>query len=840
MAFGSPILSAVSKGFKGAYDAFASPMLGTWGPLLGGVKSDGMCSRAGHDEDLRRFTSSPPSHAGSFFGGLMSDDSPVPSDMGSCATSSPSYTFPIATAQIDLPAWCADATALSPSEDDLRGPDAAPKAEPIRKLRHTGNRRKKQSISAATAPASPELEGGAGDVIRSHVIDPYLNPIPANRLPLRQYVSAPELHAQRYSQAAPVQKAGETRVGGGLMASASMDDLLSELGWSSAQDYGSGGATSDAGPAVAQAAGNAPESGSLFQRRAAQGRDEMPAPAPIQTSNEASAVTSSSFTYPEPHTAESNIRQQQRRLEIEQIQAQYAATHAGSFGMPLLNDFVTPAAQHTGDESCEKTARTVQAALLFGSDAPERRNSVENLSVFGFPTDSNGRQYHAPQQQQQHPSASPYGGHYLLYSGGPATGPGFTSTFPPSSDPRTPRQRKQSMPAQQQQANSLQLEGVPSYAMRPQSSVTRGAAAETINPSTAFATPQQQRTYAATVPLMPVYLPPTDPMHQHQHQGPPWSAPRPSSSASSHPGSGGSTHTYASLPSTTHTSQGYASVQQTPVKLEPQQQRTMPKTPTSASSSMAKKARSTPNLRNTPPSSADVTPASSSSAGGSSGARHASPTTPTRKIATNRRVQSNKDLRGSAGLGSPIGLHKRKAASGSAGSGSAAAEMAAVMGEGVDPWAPAPGGFSFVNYGVEDAQELCAAVAPSGSTKIPLKGYVAKEGQGASGATATTATSASSSSAGHSHSGGLPHKAPSAAIKSKPRPKATVDNSRWIQETGEETDDEDDDSDGEDFDDSGAGASPAKKRKSIGGASGTGVGASPAKKATPRRKAGVS
>ncbi|KAN0060085.1 hypothetical protein ACQY0O_008058 [Thecaphora frezii] len=42
---------------------------------------------------------------------------------------------------------------------------------------------------------------------------------------------------------------------------------------------------------------------------------------------------------------------------------------------------------------------------------------------------------------------------------------------------------------------------------------------------------------------------------------------------------------------------------------------------------------------------------------------------------------------------------------------------------------PAPhssgGGFalSFVNYGMDDAEELCSAVAPSGSYKVPLKGY---------------------------------------------------------------------------------------------------------------------
>ena len=30
---------------------------------------------------------------------------------------------------------------------------------------------------------------------------------------------------------------------------------------------------------------------------------------------------------------------------------------------------------------------------------------------------------------------------------------------------------------------------------------------------------------------------------------------------------------------------------------------------------------------------------------------------------------------------------------------------------------------SFVNYGIEDAEELCSAVAPSGSYKVPLRGF---------------------------------------------------------------------------------------------------------------------
>lgn len=38
------------------------------------------------------------------------------------------------------------------------------------------------------------------------------------------------------------------------------------------------------------------------------------------------------------------------------------------------------------------------------------------------------------------------------------------------------------------------------------------------------------------------------------------------------------------------------------------------------------------------------------------------------------------------------------------------------------------GSFEFVNYGMDDADELCAAVAPSGSYKIPLKGFGSGDG----------------------------------------------------------------------------------------------------------------
>jgi hypothetical protein len=116
------------------------------------------------------------------------------------------------------------------------------------------------------------------------------------------------------------------------------------------------------------------------------------------------------------------------------------------------------------------------------------------------------------------------------------------------------------------------------------------------------------------------------------------------------------------------------------------------------------------------------------------------------------------------------------------------------------PLPTAGGSFSFVNYGIEDAQELCSAVAPSGSYKIPLKGY---GGPGAEGSAAAGSSSSSSSQQlpatpprTSSALATLGHKAPSAALKNKIRPRVKVDNSRWIQETGEDSEGDSDSDDG--------------------------------------------
>lgn len=63
---------------------------------------------------------------------------------------------------------------------------------------------------------------------------------------------------------------------------------------------------------------------------------------------------------------------------------------------------------------------------------------------------------------------------------------------------------------------------------------------------------------------------------------------------------------------------------------------------------------------------------------------------------------------------------------------------------------------SFVNYGLEDAEELCSAVAPSGSYKVPLRGYRDSDDEDAPGPPAT----APETEAGRTASSGVPDWSP--------------------------------------------------------------------------------
>ena len=58
---------------------------------------------------------------------------------------------------------------------------------------------------------------------------------------------------------------------------------------------------------------------------------------------------------------------------------------------------------------------------------------------------------------------------------------------------------------------------------------------------------------------------------------------------------------------------------------------------------------------------------------------------------------------------------------------------------------------SFVNYGIEDAEELCAAVAPSGSYKVPLRGHDERESSDPDDAGQRSDTKSQSHSQSHSN-----------------------------------------------------------------------------------------
>lgn len=570
------------------------------------------------------------------------------------------------------------------------------------------------------------------------------------------------------------------------MSSESMDDFLSSMGWGGSSSGGTG-ATQDmmatgsdmggnysysyqhaggssapsqsysqeAGPSSFSAGppyhvhstdeaegphdlGQSEIDGSLYKRRANRNA-EMPAPMPIST-----------------HTEAASQQQQQQ-------QQQHFNVNVGH-GQP----------PHVGG-----IASAPVGSNQAGGQAALRRNTQQGMSAYTFPgqEEAAARSQAVTEQQQQQqtsPQQSSYS-HYLLYSNGvpsaspylggnAALGPaGFTSTYPTAA-PAQNRQRNQSVPTGPGQfMNSLQLSGVPSYAMR-QAPVVSQAEAATVNPA-AFAPTHGQpphHSYPATVPLFPTHLPPTVTATQGASSAASAAAPPLRSSNSDPWTASGATMATSPAPWSASSASTASS----------ELQANMPKTPT-----MPKHTRSSPNLRGTPPSAGgNITDVTS----------QGSPTPSPRKIAGTRRVQSSNNLR------------KKKSCPTFGGGSPNQAQTS--------PPFPA-GGFSFVNYGVEDAQELCAAVAPSGSYKIPLKGY----GTAADG----TPLPIPLSSSGGGGGGGLPYKAPSAPVKSKPRPRAYVDNSRWIQETGEDSDEESDsDDDGEGAAAAAAAAAARKRRKS--------------------------
>jgi hypothetical protein len=98
-----------------------------------------------------------------------------------------------------------------------------------------------------------------------------------------------------------------------------------------------------------------------------------------------------------------------------------------------------------------------------------------------------------------------------------------------------------------------------------------------------------------------------------------------------------------------------------------------------------------------------------------------------RKIASNRRLTVNSN---ETNFGTPVKSPKQKLKSPKQGTPTIAlpsfmssSSAAAAFPSPRLQSSGAPSSFEFVNYGIDDADELCSAVAPSGSYKIPLKGF---------------------------------------------------------------------------------------------------------------------
>lgn len=129
--------------------------------------------------------------------------------------------------------------------------------------------------------------------------------------------------------------------------------------------------------------------------------------------------------------------------------------------------------------------------------------------------------------------------------------------------------------------------------------------------------------------------------------------------------------------------------------------------------------RSTPNLQMSPSSSLDGNHQYASIQNIGSSSVHTTPNKSVRKIASNKRLNMlnatpetpSMQLYGSTTTipNSPISPTKR-------GRNTGILSTSTSFGMGNT-------NFEFINYGIEDADELCSAVAPSGSYKVPLKGY---------------------------------------------------------------------------------------------------------------------
>ncbi|PWN48168.1 hypothetical protein IE53DRAFT_370848 [Violaceomyces palustris] len=603
---------------------------------------------------------------------------------------------------VPLPGWNTVATKVGGVDSDSDAPDQTwfGGSKPGRTLRRTTKASLHNKDSGYfEEPCSPGASMEAPLPAKSPSVEQNTS------RPLRQCISAPEL--QRGDPILPAPDAEE-----------SIDDFLADLGWTKnrIQHRGGGGNTggesqqggSGAGPhgrsqsfSNMGAPSGSSSSSALFQRRANQREGKMPSPNPVAVppldigSDEHGQRHSRSATFPTDIPFDQMTEEQKSRLaQLHQAHVSHQAARLG-----VYSDFVAPSQQFAGQEASERAAKAVQAALLYGMEGGSpRRLSVGSTglatpitphhplapgpSANSYPQQTFPPVHYGMPDVLTSPRARDFGqaafGYHQQHSPVMQDLQGYTSTYPP------PRSGSISHSESHYQGRAR---GVSSGSY----SGSLGVGANLIQPIEVQARRQVQGHFELQ-PVSLSSLQEQERLHflQLSQVDPSSEAARPTSSHSSN-----SNRKDYGLGITSR-------------KGQPSQMRAPPSPPRSPV-----KMRSSPQLR---------TPNSETTSGPDQVAGQ-SP----RKIASNRRIVSNFSP-GSAGGGSSSSKGTRAKGEIKA---SKSSSPTPITGQST----PTSTQFnftslSFVNYGMEDAEELCSAVAPSGSYKIPLKGYGSSESCG--------------------------------------------------------------------------------------------------------------
>lgn len=590
------------------------------------------------------------------------------------------------------------------------------------------------------------------DARRRRSLSPAGNRLDADKS-VRQCVSAPEL-PMRADEGAPgeaVDRQSKSRI----------DNLLAELGWSREkanavmseamdadsqeqeqgrqQAHGQQLQQSQSSGSAAKVPSGLTSTGALFQRRAHMREgSNMPSPSPVVIPGSKQPVEGKNGDeddedeavevmrdpqHQQPHSATlpfSSLSDTQRQRMLADLQAsQISQQTANRLG--VFNDFVTPSQQFSGQDASERAARAVQAALLYGMEGkgpnmspggqrrPSTASSGGSNSTTGMmtpitplhPLAPAATRYH--QHQQRLPSRSsslstPSSAFNALSMqdhappsasmGGPSfhQSQPFAYQVPSTSGPQTSLPFSSSAFSHFQQSAAF-----PDNFGAPQSAEETDFM--TLGNSLGLSSVPRQ----AQAQMQPQQL-------QHHQQREEEKNP-PVIDSSSYG------HIFGGMPHVQHFQQ--LQLQQ---QLQQQQVASSPKKKTPS------KTRSSPNLRTRPPAAGDAS----------------TPSRSPRRIASNRRLtlssqggsavpplphlpkspssKAEKHLRRHSHASSVLTTASSGTADMAYPGGSSSAKSPSVA-------LPQPGKFAFVNYGMEDAEELCSAVAPSGSYKVPLKGY---------------------------------------------------------------------------------------------------------------------